>query len=521
MQEAIMKARGTRAMGLTLIALLGLSVPARTLDAQGSEQRYRAVDAAEAARVLVADSVVITEDTAIIRGEAVPYRVQTGTQPVWDGNGNVIASVFYVAYVRADVEDPSRRPLTFSFNGGPGAASVWMHIGYTGPRRVIVDDEGFPVQPYGVVNNPHSVLDVTDLVFVDPVNTGFSRPVGDASREHFFGVNQDIAYLAEWIDTWVSRNHRWESPKYLIGESYGTTRVAGLSHRLQSHHRMHLNGVVLVSPTALGLNPQGPEPRAAVLKLPYYAATAWYHRQLDPTLQNRDLHDLLPEVEVFTLDELLPALARGGFLDPERRSELARQVARYSGLSEEVVRNNNLAVSESRFWKELLRHEGYTVGRLDSRYKGVDRDDGGETREFDAAIAAWGHSFTPAINHYLRHDLGWETDLRYYIGGQTGGWDRSGDTTGEDLRRALAENPFLHVMIQGGFYDGATDYFSAKYTMWNLDPSGKLRNRLRFEGYRSGHMMYLRKEDLETSNEHIREFIQESTPGAGTPAMWR
>jgi carboxypeptidase C (cathepsin A) len=461
---------------------------------------------------------VVTERTVSIQGETVPYRAEAGTQPVWDDDGKVVASVFYVAYTRTDVQDPSRRPLMFSFNGGPGSASVWMHIGYTGPRFLEIDDEGFPIQPYGFRDNPHSVLDVADIVYVDPVNTGFSRIVGEQDRGRFFGVNQDIEYLARWIDAWVSRNDRWQSPKYLIGESYGTTRVAGLAARLQNAHWMYLNGVILVSPTGLGIPRDGPVSEA--LKLPYQAATAWYHGRLDSDLQTRDLYDFLPDVEEFTVEEYLPALARGGFLDGERRDRIARTVARYSGLSEDVVRNNNLAVPTGRFWKELLRDEGRTVGRLDSRYRGVDRDRGGAGYDFDPALTSWNHAFAPAINRYLRGELGWDTDLQYWIFGPVRPWDGSGNTTGEDLRQAMAQNPFLHVLTQAGYYDGATDYFSAKYTMWNMDPSGELRDRLHFRGYRSGHMMYLRQEDLATSNQDIREFIRTSRPEPGVPARW-
>lgn len=455
---------------------------------------------------VVLDTAIVTEHTVTIKGQRVPYRAIVGNQPVWDADGKPIASLFYVYYERSDVRDRSTRPLVISFNGGPGSASVWMHIGYTGPRLVEVDDEGYPVQPYGVRENPHSILDVADIVYIDPVNTGFSRIVGNADRSKFFGVNEDIQYLARWIDVFVSRRDRWTSPKFLIGESYGTTRVAGLARQLQSAHWMFLNGVILVSPTGLGVNRAGPV--ADALPLPYYAATAWYHRALPQDLQSRDLEEILPEVERFTIDELIPALARGGSLPPERRREIARQIARYSGLSEQVVLNHNLRVPTSFFWKELLRNRGMTVGRLDSRYRGIDRANAGERFDHDPALTAWNQSFTPAINYYLRTVLGYKTDLQYWIFGPVNPWNRSGDNTGENLRQAMAENPYLHLFVQSGYYDGGTDYFSATYTMWNLDPSGRLADRMRFQGYRSGHMMYLRKEDLAVSNEHIREFIR-------------
>jgi secondary thiamine-phosphate synthase enzyme len=333
------------------------------------------------------------------------YRATAGHQPVWDEAGHAIASVFYVYYERTDIRDRDRRPLVFSFNGGPGSASLWMHIGYTGPRFLEIDPEGFPVQPYGVRDNPHSILDVADIVFVDPVNTGFSRIIGAAGRDQFFGVYEDIAYLARWIDTFVSRHQRWTAPKFLIGESYGTNRVSGLARRLQGSHWMNLNGVILVSPTGLGVARDGPV--GAALSLPYFAATAWYHRVLAADLQQRDLEELLPEVEAFTITEYIPALTRGGSLDREERSALARRVARYSGLDEQVVLNHNLAVPTAFFWKELLRDRGLTVGRLDSRYRGTDRADAGERYDYDPALTAWNHAFAPAINHYLRDVLGY------------------------------------------------------------------------------------------------------------------
>ncbi len=473
-------------------------------------------------RELPAESAITKTKQVTIRGQKVPYRVTTGTQPVYGEDGATIAALHYTYYERTDVTDVGRRPLFVSFNGGPGSGSLWMHLGYTSPKLLVIDDEGFPVQPYGVRDNPHSILDVADVVYVNPVNTGFSRVLDDeVDRELFFGVEADISYLADWIDVFVSRNGRWRSPKYLIGESYGTTRVSGLAAELQERHWMYLNGVVLVSPTGLGMQAEGPAPRAPVLKLPYYAAAAHYHGQLDADLQDRELAELLEEVERFTLDEYLPALARGGFLPEEERLAIARRVARYSGLSERFVLDHNLAVPASAFWKELLRDQGFTIGRLDSRYLGIDRKAAGERYDYPPELTSWNHAFAPAINHYLREELGFETDLQYYLFGPVRPWEgRNEHDVAEELRRAMAQNPFLHVMVQSGYYDGATDYFTAKYVLWNLDRSGRLRDRLRFEGYRSGHMMYLRAEDLAESNQHIREFVAATTPADGRPASY-
>ncbi|MEM8666292.1 MAG: carboxypeptidase [Planctomycetota bacterium] len=485
-----------------------------------TEQPAIAAPTNEFERKIPVESVVETKHNATINGVDVSYSATAGTQPVWSEDGQPIATLFYTYYRRTDVEKVETRPLIISFNGGPGSASVWMHLAYTGPRILRIDDEGFPIQPYGVRDNPHSILDVADIVFVNPVNTGYSRIVDeDADKEQFFGVNQDINYLAEWINTFVTRANRWNSPKYLIGESYGTTRVSGLALELQDDQWMYLNGVILVSPTGLGIDRDGPV--GAANRLPYFAAAAWYHKQLPKKLQKMDLLDLLEQVEQYTLNQLLPTMAKGAMAGDEERSAAIKQFARYSGLSERSIRQHNLDVPTSFFWKELLREQGQTVGRLDSRYKGLDRMDAGTRPDFNAELASWLHSFTPAINSYFRNELKYKTDIKYNMFGPVSPWDRDGDETGENLRQAMAMNPFLKVMVQSGYYDGATTYFNAKYTMWHIDPSGKMKDRLQFKGYRSGHMMYLRAEDLKTANEDIRQFIQQATPKPGQPAMYK
>lgn len=480
------------------------------------------------ARSIKIDSSVVTEHETKILGKRVKYSATTGTQPVWNSKDEAVATLFYTYYQRTDVKENTERPLIISFNGGPGSASVWMHVAYTGPRILNIDDEGYPVQPYGVQTNPYSILDVADIVFVNPVNTGYSRvlpkadgsmPSQDEQQKMFFGVNADISYLADWVNTFVTRNNRWRSPKYLIGESYGTTRVSGLALELQNRQWMYLNGVVLVSPTDIGIERNGPV--KAANRLPYFAAAAWYHNKLEPALQNKDLTELLPEVEDFTINTLIPALAKGGFIGESEKHDVLKQMARYSGLSEASIAQNNLDVSTAFFWKDLLRDEGKTLGRLDSRYLGIDAKQSGDRPDYWAELTSWLHSFTPAINYYLREELNYKTDIKYNMFGNVHPWDRSNNQSGENLRLAMAQNPYLNVMIQAGYYDGATNYFDAKYTMWQLDQSGNLKDRLSFKGYRSGHMMYLRRDDLKQSNQDLREFIKMSTPGKGIPAEYK
>ena len=401
---------------------------------------------------------------------------------------------------------------SFPFNGGPGAASIWMHMGYTSPRVLNIDDEGYPIQPYGTKENPYSIIDVADIVYVNPVNVGLSRILDtEYDRSNFFGVNSDIKYLAQWIEDFINKYNLWLSPKYLIGESYGTTRCSGLALELQSRwHTTYLNGVILVSPTGLGIERDGPVNSA--LRIPYFAATAWYHNKLDNDLQSRELLDLLNEVEKFSVNEFLPAVTLGNSISESDRSEIARKAARYSGLSERDFIDNNLDVTDQYFWKKLLYDEGFILGRLDSRYRGIDKKNSGVSVGSYPELDAWDHAFTPAMQDYLKNDLNYNTNMNYNVWGNVRPWNRDNDRTGDNLRQAMAKNPFLNVMIQSGYYDGATQYFDAKYTMWHIDPSGKMKDRLSFKGYESGHMMYLRREDLKNSNDDIRDFIKKTIP---------
>ena len=461
-------------------------------------------------RSIPADTTVITQHSVTVNGSSFSYTAETGTQPVWDELGKPIAALHYTYYTRNDVKDRKSRPLLISFNGGPGSGSVWMHLAYTGPRILNIDDEGYPVQPYGVSQNPYSVLDVTDIVYVNPANTGYSRTIPESGKEvdrsKFFGINADIQYLAEWLNTFVTRHNRWRSPKYIIGESYGGTRVMGLSLALQNQQWMYLNGVIMVSPADYKVIRVG-GPVSDALNLPYFTAAAWHHKALPAALQGKDLLEILPEAEEFTINSLIPALAKGGFIAPEEREKVAERMAYYSGLGKDDILSRNLTIPTSYFWKALLQDRGYTVGRLDSRYLGIDRQIAGERPDYNSEITSWLHSFTPAINYYLKEELNFKTDVKYNMFGPVRPWDNEDDNTREDLRQAMAQNPYLNVLIQSGYYDGATTYFNAKYTMWQIDPSGRMKDRFQFKGYRSGHMMYLRREDLKQANEDIRAFI--------------
>ena len=461
------------------------------------------------------DTSVTTNGEVLINNQKITYQAKTGMQPVWDDHGEIIASLYYTYYKRTNIKNSSKRPIIMSFNGGPGSASVWMHIAYTGPKVLRIDDEGYPIQPYGVKDNPNSILDVADIVYVNPVNTGYSRPVVKSGKKLdkslFFGINADIKYLAGWLNTFISRNNRWQSPKYIIGESYGGTRVMGLAAELQNKQWMYLNGVIMVSPADYKVLRTG-SALSSSLNLPYFTAAAWYHKMLPDELQNKDLLEILPLSEEYAINKLIPAMAKGGFISDTERDKVAERMSYFSGIKKNVILQHNLDVPKYYFWKELLRNEnGFTIGRLDSRYRGLDKRLAGDSPDYNSEITSWLHSFTPAINYYIREHLKFKTDVTYNVFGPVGPWDNRNDNVREGLRKAMAQNPYLKVLVQSGYYDGATTYFNAKYTMWQTDPSGRMKDRFFFKGYRSGHMMYLRSEDLKKSNDDLRDFIKNSS----------
>jgi carboxypeptidase C (cathepsin A) len=481
---------------LALVALAAASAVAAARPAPTAAQELS----------LLPDSAVVTQHTTTIRGQQVRYSAEAGTLPIRE-NGKEMARIFYVYYHRTDVPAGTVRPMVFSFNGGPGTASVWMHMGYTGPRRVSYDDNGFALRPpVGLEDNPESILDVADIVYIDPVATGFSRMAEGQPEHKYHGTLADIQSVGEFIRLFIVRENRWASPKFVIGESYGTTRASGLAGHLADVHQIYLNGVILVSMTGLDGVPGADMAYAAAL--PQRAATAWYHKQLPAELQSKPLRQVLDEVEAFALGDYLHALALGDRLPDADRARIADRVARYLGLDTEFVMSANLRIDSQRFWKELLRDQRLTVGRLDSRYLGVDKDAAGERPEYDPAMADWDGPFANAVNHYLRQELKYNPDLTYNIWGPVRPWTRDeGANTGEMLRSAMQANPWMKVLIQGGYFDAATDYSTAMYTISHIQPGGEFRDRFRFAWYESGHMMYLRKPDLAGANKDLRDFI--------------
>ena len=475
------------------------------------------------------DHLTSTQHTVTLGGQTIRYTVTTGTlvlkeEGEKDGASEghkPKATFFFIAYTRDDVPDLARRPVTFSFNGGPGSSSVWLHLGLLGPRRVWLDETGnLPQPPYRLVENEHSLLDQTDLVFIDPVSTGYSRPVvGEKARE-FHGFKKDIESVGDFIRLYCSRYRRWTSPKFLIGESYGTTRAAGLSGYLQERHGLFLNGIMLVS---VILNFQTARFDAGndlpyILFLPTYTATAWYHHRLPPDLQ-ADLRAAVSTAEEFALGPYATALMHGAALTGEARRTVAEQLARLTGLSVDYIERTDLRINIHRFVKELLRDQGRTVGRLDSRFKGIDRDAAGEGHEFDPSLVNVLGPYTAAFNDYVRGELKFESDLPYEILTERV-WPWRSDHDGQylnvadTLRKALSQNPHLQVFVANGYYDLATPHFATEYTLNHLGLDPSLQGNLRLHYYEAGHMMYIHQPSLAQLRADLGAFLTDALPPA-------
>lgn len=451
----------------------------------------------------VDEALITTEHTVTLDGASVAYVATTGRLTLRDYDGKPKANVFFVSYTRPG-QDPATRPVTFAFNGGPGSSSVWLHMGALGPRRVLLGDEGEALPPpYRTVDNEASWLDLTDLVFVDPVSTGYSRPVEGEQAKQFHGLDEDVSWVGEFVRAYVTRYRRWPSPKFLAGESYGTTRAAALTRHLQDALGMNLNGVLLVS-TVLDFSTirfDVGNDAPYWLFLPSYTAVAWHHGRLEPGLQRKGLRAVLDEAEGWARTEYLQALARGTDLPPDQAERVAQRLARYTGLSVEFVRRADLRVSGGLFQKELLRDQGQTVGRFDGRYVGADRSEVGATPSFDPSYAAVQGAYTGAFNDYVRRELGYESDQPYEIlTGRVHPWSYPATNryvnVGEALRAAMVKNPGLHLLVASGYYDLATPYFAADHTVSHLGLDAERRARVTQTYYEAGHMMYLRRADL-------------------------
>jgi carboxypeptidase C (cathepsin A) len=469
------------------------------------------------------DNLVETKHQITLGGRELQYTVTAGTivlkEETSDREKEVEgekpkAQVFFTAYTLDGVTDKSSRPITFSFNGGPGSSSVWLHLGLLGPRRVEMGDAGSLLPPpYHLVDNEYSLLDMTDLVFIDPVSTGYSRPVEGQKAKEFHGFKKDIESVGDFIRLYATRYRRWTSPKFLAGESYGTTRAAGLSGYLQERHGLYLNGIILVSAILdFGTADFFPgHDLPYILFLPTYAATAWYHGKIN---RRKPLASLLKEVEKFALGEYTLALLKGTALTREERSQIIAKLSGFTSLSEDYIDRTDLRINIFRFCKELLREERRTVGRLDSRFTGIDRDSAGEFPEEDPSMSAIMGPYTATLYDYLRGELKYESDLPYEIlTPKVSPWsyaefENRFVNVAETLRKAISNHQALKVHIANGYFDLATPYLATRYTFDHMGLEKGLRDNISMSYYEAGHMMYIHMNSIKRLKEDLANFIQ-------------
>ncbi|EED31837.1 peptidase S10, serine carboxypeptidase [gamma proteobacterium NOR5-3] len=455
-----------------------------------------------------------------IDGQSFEYTATAGTLEMKDDDGNEIAHFGYTAYVRKG-GDKKTRPILFAYNGGPGSASMWLHMGILGPQRTQVEDLEFNTEgPFVRVNNEFSVLDKADLVMIDPVGTGFSRPVGDAKGEDFWGVDKDIESVSNFIVRYVSDTGRWQSPKYLLGESYGGVRSGGVAYRLLTRHSMALNGVILVSPYMdfLAGNAGGTNDLPYINYFSTYAATAWYHNAIDS--RPDDVMDFIAEADRFARGEYAALLLKGHRATAKERQAVLAGMERFTGISAQYWDRANLRIDEQRFAKELLRDRRQTVGRIDSRFVGPGIGHNGERFRYDPFFPSVGPAFLATFNDYYREALGVKTD-RAYVGsaGLWASWDQrhaqpGGGTepvpnTAVDLAYAMTQSPHMRVLVQQGLYDLATPYGATQYFIDHIDLPASLRENLSLELYEAGHMMYLHPASMEKFHNDLSAFIRD------------
>lgn len=509
---------------LLLLSVLGLAAPLAAQEPAKST-------AAPAPLAEPDPAPVVTEGEVTIDGQRIRYRATAGYLVQRGEKGEPRANLFYVAYTRIDDTDPVRRPLTFSFNGGPGAASVWLHLGGLGPKRVVMTDEGGPVPaPYRLADNPWSWLDETDLVFVDPVSAGFSRAAKDVDVKQFHGFTADVESLADFIQVWTTRNARWLSPKFLVGESYGTTRVSALAERLQQKHDLYVSGVMLVSSVlnfqTLRFAPGNDLPFP--LFLPTYTATAWRHGRLRGSWA-RTLPDALRRAEAFAQGDYTLALMQGDALPAAERTRVAGVLAELTGLAPEFILRHNLRVSIGRFVRELRRDEGVVVGRLDSSVAGVlDESEaegpigGGFANLFDPSMEAINAPYAAAMGDYARSTLKFETDLHYETIANVQPWsyknvENTYLDTGVMLKHAMVRNPFMRVWVANGYYDLATPYFATDWTFRHMNLPPAVRGNVTQSYYPAGHMMYTHVDSLQQLKADFRTWFR-GVPAQKAPA---
>ncbi len=482
-----------------------------------SKEKKAAPDSTER---LPPEKLAVTHHALQVKGRTISYSATAGCIPLKDEEGKLKAEMFFIAYVKEGVADQSSRPLTFAYNGGPGASSTWLHLAAMGPKMVVLTETGkAPAPPYEFTSNEYTWLSFTDLVFIDPVGTGYSRPGPGVKLKEFFGVKADIQWVGEFIRLYVTKYGRWLSPKFIAGESYGTTRTAGLSGYLENKLAMNLNGVILISSVlnfqTIVFTPGNNLPY--VLYLPAYAAAAWYHHKLPPDLQ-ADLKKTRDEVENFALNDYLPALAKGRELSEAERGRVIERLARLTGLSETYIRNSHLKISRDGFMNELLRREDRRLGVLDSRITATYK-----VRTFleDPSVFPVVGPLMATWNDYVRKELKYETDLPYIFLSTEANrqWDWASATRGmgyvnvaTTLQQAMSQNKFLKVFIASGYYDLDTSYFATEYTVNHLELDPDLEGNVKLVFYDAGHQMYTDLPTLRRLYADVSNFFQHAVP---------
>ncbi|HBB94712.1 MAG TPA: peptidase S10 [Blastocatellia bacterium] len=463
------------------------------------------------------ETPVITHHEITVGGKTLKYTATVGMMPLKNRDGETEARIFFMAYTLDGVSDRQKRPLTFSFNGGPGSASVWLHMGALGPRRVPMNPDGtMPAPPYHLVDNEYTWLDQSDLVFIDPVGTGYSRAVRPEVASRFFSLQGDIESVGEFIRMYLTRSERWTSPLFLAGESYGTTRASALSGYLIGRG-IAFNGIVLIS-TIMNFETTdfaSGNDLPYVMYLPSYAATAWYHKKLPRDMQAKSVQKVVAEAEEWAANDYTLALEKGDRLSGPERQETINKLARFTGIDPKFIDNANLRVSLNFFRKELLRDEKRSIGRLDARFKGYDSSYVTAGPDFDASEAAIRPPYTSTFNNYIRQELNFKSDSEYYIlGGGIGPWNWGTNNgyvdTSVALRTAMAQNPYLKIFVAMGYYDMATPYFAVQYTMHHISLDPGLLKNFSTSYYEAGHMMYIDEKQLGKLRGDVRKFIDES-----------
>ncbi len=450
----------------------------------------------------------VTHSTVKIGGQSINYTATAATYVIKADDGTPKATFFAVSYTKDGVSDVTRRPISFVYNGGPGSGSLWTHMGM-GPKTVVLrqDGHGAPA-PYNFVDNEDSFLDATDLVFVDAVSTGYSRPAPGEAGAQFYGIQQDANIFSDFIYQYITRTERWGSPKFLIGESYGTTRSAQLAGALQQRHSIYLNGIALVS--AVAFANWGGDDRN-IYFLPTYTVTAWYHKLLSPDLQKLTIEQVAARAREFAHGEYAQALEKGDQLTPAEYQKIVQEVARYTGLSPKYIEQSNLRVSAQRWFKELERDKRRTIGRLDSRFEGMDADAAGERYEYDSSQASYAGVYVATFQDYVRRALKWDNELYYAVSGNVRPWDQTGNTeVAEVLRSAMTQQQSLKLLVLCGYYDVATPFNGIEHTVAHMGLEPPIRKNVSFAYYEAGHMMYIDEKAHHKLHKDVVDFINAS-----------